>query len=284
MTEFKAIQMDCPHFLGSYAIGHVGQGVIGEGEQALRKHYHGNQYELTYILEGEGISYHDDIPQPVQAGDIFVSFPYEYHKVEVKNGSVIRQKFVTFSVNDGKYFEKLAHLWFINIAPDNRVFQDKHVGEIIDKIVEETEQNADYAEDMLALFLQELVLRLLRGMQAYEPQMLSTHPTQEDLCRHVAHYIDTHLFTIKNVSEVADAINYNYSYLSACFRKTTGQTINAYYSQKRLQTAKALIREQRMTLTEIARTLGYSGIYSFSKAFRDCFGIAPSEYRDKIRE
>ena len=106
MRNFPTIQIDRLKFLGAYSIGHAGQGIIGEGELTLRRHYHGNQYELTCILEGEGTSYHGNTPQHVQAGDIYVSFPLEYHKIEVTPGTIMRQCFVTFSVNSGKYFEK----------------------------------------------------------------------------------------------------------------------------------------------------------------------------------
>ena len=284
MRNFPTIQIDRLKFLGAYSIGHAGQGIIGEGELTLRRHYHGNQYELTCILEGEGTSYHGNTPQHVQAGDIYVSFPLEYHKIEVTPGTIMRQCFVTFSVNSGKYFEKLNHLWLDNIAPENRVFRDPYVPGLIEKIVGELQNNALYASDVLAVVMEEIILRVLRGMASYEPQGLTANTTAEDLCRHVSHYIDTHLYTIKHLSEVAEAVSYNYSYLSSCFKKTTGQTMTDYYVSRRLQAAKALIEEQTQSLTEIARTLGYSGIYSFSKAFRDYYGYPPREYQNSLKK
>ena len=57
-----------------------------------------------------------------------------------------------------------------------------------------------------------------------------------------------------------------------------------YYIHKRMQAAKALIYEQKSSLTEIARILGFSGIYSFSKAFRDYYGMSPRAYQNSLKE
>ena len=58
MQDFQTIQLDKLHFLDSYAIGHAGQGIIAEGKLTLPRHYHGSQYELTCILQGEGTAYY----------------------------------------------------------------------------------------------------------------------------------------------------------------------------------------------------------------------------------
>ena len=285
MQEFRTIQIDCLRYLGSYSMGHAGQGCVDDKTKFLPRHFHGNQYELTCILDGEGVAYCNDTPHEVHAGDVFVSFPYEYHRLEVKPGTVLYQRFVTFSVNAGNYFERLNHVWLDNIAPDKRTFRDAFVPLLIEEIAGELQKDDLYAAEVLENLLEAVILRMLRGMADKKPQSLSANPTAQDLCRHVQHYVNTHLFTLHSLTEVAEAVSYNYSYLSACFKKTTGQTITAYYTQKRLEAAKALIYEQQLSLTEIARKLGYSGIYSFSKAFRDFYGISPSDYRDrKLRE
>lgn len=284
MQNFQIIQLDKLHFLDSYAIGHAGQGIIAEGDLTLPRHYHGDQYELTCILEGEGTAYYNDIPHPIHAGDVFVSFPYEYHQIEVKPGSVIRQLFITFSVTGGKYIDQLNHLWLYNIAPEKRTFCDAHVPELIETVIEELQNGALYENEMLAAVTEELAIRILRGMAGFEVQTLPVNPTPNDLCRHIKHYISTHLFTMKSLSEVAVAVSYNYSYLSSCFKRTTGQTMTEYYIYKRMQAAKELIREKKSSLTGIARILGFSGIYSFSKAFRDYYGMSPRAYQNSLKE
>ena len=160
----------------------------------------------------------------------------------------------------------------------------RFVTRIIETVIEELQNGALYENEMLSAVTEELAIRILRGMAGFEVQTLPVNPTPNDLCRHIKHYISTHLFTMKSLSEVAVAVSYNYSYLSTCFKRTTGQTMTEYYIYKRMQAAKELIHEQKSSLTEIARILGFSGIYSFSKAFRDYYGISPRAYQNSLNE
>ena len=105
--------------------------------------------------------------------------------------------------------------------------------------------------------------------------------TQEDLCYQIMHYVDTHIYTMDSLSELADTTSYNYSYLSDLFKKVTGDTLQSYYQSRRLRAAQLLLRENKLKLGEIASLLRYSSIYAFSRAFKDRFGLSPSEYRKK---
>jgi AraC-like DNA-binding protein len=92
-------------------------------------------------------------------------------------------------------------------------------------------------------------------------------------------YIDTHIYTLSSLEELAEMTNYNYSYLSSLFHKTTSGMLTDYYRKRRLETARLLIEEGALKINEIASLLRYSSIYTFSRAFKDFFGVSPSQYK-----
>jgi AraC-like DNA-binding protein len=104
----------------------------------------------------------------------------------------------------------------------------------------------------------------------------------EILCYSIMRYIDANIFHIKNFTDISNYFNYNYSYLSKVFKQTTKTTILDYLSSKKLEHAKFLIDEGKLSLTKIAETLNYASIYSFSKSFKYHFGISPSEYKKNL--
>lgn len=57
-------------------------------------------------------------------------------------------------------------------------------------------------------------------------------------------------------------------------------TPNAYLISYRLSKAADLLRLTKMTITEIAYSVGFNGASYFAEAFRKCFHISPTEYRD----
>ena len=74
-------------------------------------------------------------------------------------------------------------------------------------------------------------------------------------------------------------MQYNYSYLSDLFCKVTSDTLLHYYRTRRLEAAKLLLSEGKLSVGEIADLLHYASIYTFSRSFKEAFDITPAQYR-----
>ena len=56
-----------------------------------------------------------------------------------------------------------------------------------------------------------------------------------------------------------------------------------YIIRIRLEECKTLLREGELPMGEIAEKMGFSSAQHFSKQFRSCFGISPSQYVRSLR-
>jgi len=79
---------------------------------------------------------------------------------------------------------------------------------------------------------------------------------------------------LQTLQELAPRFNYNYGYLSGLFKRTTGKTLSEYFHHRKMETAKALVLENKKSIGKIAEMLGYSP-YAFSKAFKVEYGVSP---------
>jgi len=70
----------------------------------------------------------------------------------------------------------------------------------------------------------------------------------------------------------------NYSYLSAAFKKQTGQTIVEAHARLRMGKAIEMMRKGNMIVSEISERLGYRNPYYFSRVFKKVLGESPSSY------
>jgi transcriptional regulator GlxA family with amidase domain len=57
-------------------------------------------------------------------------------------------------------------------------------------------------------------------------------------------------------------------------------TFRDYLVESRLDRARSLLTETTMTIHQIARALGYSDPFLFSRQFRSRYGLPPSHYRN----
>ena len=67
------------------------------------------------------------------------------------------------------------------------------------------------------------------------------------------------------------------------FRRMTGDTVIGYLARLRLKTARKLLREGNLSITEIAEELNFSSVHYFTRFFRKHENMSPSEYAGSIR-
>jgi AraC-like DNA-binding protein len=81
------------------------------------------------------------------------------------------------------------------------------------------------------------------------------------------------------VGDVAAKVALSRSAFSARFRELVGESPRRYITRTRLAHAAALLHTTDASLAEIATQAGYATEFSFSKAFKRTFGVAPGAYR-----
>jgi len=90
---------------------------------------------------------------------------------------------------------------------------------------------------------------------------------------------DLEYVTIEDLIRVA---GYSYYHFHRIFKAYTGESLKKYI--KRLQLEKALQQMQidKENITRIAMIAGYNTPSSFNKAFKEMFGVNPSEYKESL--
>lgn len=81
------------------------------------------------------------------------------------------------------------------------------------------------------------------------------------------------------VGAAAAEVALSRSAFAARFRELVGESPKRYITRARLAHGAALLHNTDASLAEIAERAGYSTEYSFGKAFKRTFGIAPGSYR-----
>lgn len=268
-----------PLYLDDISLIYLGRSGLGV---SIVEHMHGGVYELSVITEGSGRMYTGNIPAQVKKGDIYVSFPFEIHKVESDEEDPLAYDFLTFSVNSFRFAEELNKVWSQNISPSSRVIHNEKAIDLIDSILSEfnddNENRSPFSNEMLSALCNQMIVYILRGMKADSSEGSSINQSVSELCYKMMNYIDSHLYTLTSLNEMAKEMGYNYSYLSALFRKTTTLSLSYYYRVKRLETARLLLAENKKSISQVADLMNYSSIYSFSKSFKEHYGISPRKY------
>lgn len=83
-----------------------------------------------------------------------------------------------------------------------------------------------------------------------------------------------------NWSDVlAEAMHYEYNYLSNLFSSVEGITLEQYIIRQKIERVKELLFYDELNLSEIANKLGYSSVAHLSAQFKKVTGFTPSEMK-----
>jgi len=246
-------------------------------ETVIEKHAHLDWFELTIISGGTGIITTNDISTPVQEGDIYLSYPGDFHEILSSDKNPLKYDFFAFNTKNTFLKQKLQHI-MNTYTYENRVFQSSAVNYAVSSAIAEFSSKEKYSSELLSLIFEEILYLIIRSFDGEAIQRNINNLPANELCFQIMHYIDTHIYSIKSLASLSEKFSYNYSYLSNFFKKNTGYTISDYYQNRRLEAAKLLINAGGLKITNIAERLNYSSLYAFSKAFKKKYGIAPKSY------
>lgn len=83
---------------------------------------------------------------------------------------------------------------------------------------------------------------------------------------------------------LADQLKHSYGYLSNLFSEVTYTSIENFIILQKIEYAKQLIVNNRLSLTEIADKLNYSSVAHLSTQFKNTTGITPSQFSKIIEK
>ncbi len=83
-----------------------------------------------------------------------------------------------------------------------------------------------------------------------------------------------------NVDMLTQEVGISRAQLHRKMKEMTGISTSEFIRNIRLEQAARLLREQKINVTQVAYTVGFSNLAHFSTIFRKHFGVAPSEYVD----
>jgi AraC family transcriptional regulator len=109
-----------------------------------------------------------------------------------------------------------------------------------------------------------------------EPQILEDHAVCiEDVMR----YIREHITEPLDRETLADVAGFSVPHFHRVFTAHVGESAIGYVRRLRLERAARKLRMGAVDITEVALAAGYDTHAAFSKAFKQQFGLSPSEFR-----
>lgn len=102
-------------------------------------------------------------------------------------------------------------------------------------------------------------------------------------CAAVRRYIDEHFTESLSLDVLAEVAHVNKYHLAHTFQREYGISPISYLIMRRIRESRHMLENTNYSLSQIARSIGFSSPSYFSQSFHRSEGISPAEYRKRAR-
>lgn len=225
------------------------------------------------VLKGSGRFKYENQFVEIKQGDIFCLFPNEMYEYRTNPHDCLEMIWIAF---EGKQaLSILNKIGFQVDVPFINNILNKAIIQAAEKILDHF-RNKKFHEDFSRLVLSYHLFELLFN-QANEKKVL-LEKRNIDWLKKSIDYMEIHFAEMVSVEDIANYIGLHRSYFTTQFKKEMGIAPIDYLQKLKMRKAVEMIEKSVFNLTEIAHSLGYSDLYSFSRAFKKFYRIPPSHY------
>ncbi|MBE7722817.1 MAG: AraC family transcriptional regulator [Lacrimispora celerecrescens] len=94
-------------------------------------------------------------------------------------------------------------------------------------------------------------------------------------------YIEEHLNEEIQIEELAETAVLSLFYYQRLFARLVKTSVREYIKLRRLAKSLTMLRDKENRIMDIAMEYGFGSHVTFTRAFKETYGITPSQYRDK---
>lgn len=249
-------------------------------------------WEMVYVDRGKIIAFADGITYSLEEGQAIFHKPGVLHSNISNKDEANNMLVISFSCTNEcmDYFEKhniftldktsktLLSL-FMQEAQNalGKISNDYHDDSPLDF------SNAQFGSAQLMKFhYVEFLVKLIRDSAQIPPDTLYHPFPHHAWAELVVAYLKQNIYSSINLNDICENFAIRKSRLSVLFKEYTGKSPMHFYADLKIDAAKKLLRENTLSVSEIAEKLNYSGINNFSRAFKEATGFAPTKYRNSI--
>ena len=130
--------------------------------------------------------------------------------------------------------------------------------------------------------LLQILASMMEEHHILHPDATTNEYAHQVYLEHALSYIRDHQSEPIKVSDIAQHVGIDRSYLSTIFKHSLGLSPQEYLVQYRMDQACLMLQDPNRKISAIAQEVGYSDALAFSKIFRKYKGESPSAYREHL--
>ena len=230
---------------------------------------------ISYVLKGEVTFKIHRRTHILYPGMILGHCPGVLHSSTSTPGNIFHGIFVVFAGTDA---DDLMAKSTLTAAGTVRIENPGKIMFLMQSIFDESMNKAEHSQQICSSLLRTVLLMAGSHKDAQNPS--SAKATYLE-CKK---FINENFSEIASISEMAHSCGWNSIYIARLFKRFSNLKPNEYLSRLKLNKAAALLGDTEHGIEDIALETGFSDRYTFSRKFKNFYGLSPNQYRKNMQK
>ena len=290
ISSFEKIHQTISHGKKTFpfSIYHV---LIPDWMKKYPFHWH-DEFEMIYILKGQGIFSVNGFKNVCQAGDLIIVPPGSIHSIDQNQNDFVEYFNIIFSLSlleenpESHCFRNyLSQLSENDCMKELFLRSDSPVCRRLSPLVCDliSYGHAEYSgyEMIIKARLYEIIYILYNENLNDKKTSPQNQREKENALRlkKILSYMKEHFAEKITIKEVSEITSLSESRFMTFFKNQTGTSFIKYLNDYRLEAAAEQLLQTRKSVTQIALENGFENISYFVRAFKSKYNCTPHEYR-----
>lgn len=265
-----------------FSIAFAGNTILPAGKyQAPYVH---NIHAIHYIVRGAGVYVMNNVKYTLEPGAVMVFVPetkFEWWIADTEDVEIyhIRFDYQLIFKEKQEWVSGSPDCWLAPLRGMLMSLRPAEVRRCFEHVFHHWKAYDSLSVYRCNLAFRELWLVLIENI--YDQQYSSDADTAiQFTCR----YIADHFHTPLTVEHLAKSAGLSTGYYSRQFKRMTGFSPKDYIIGLRVSKAKELLGESGLSVTHIAKLVGYEDEFYFSRIFKRVTGMTPSSYAKQSKK
>lgn len=231
-------------------------------------HFHKN-YEIIYIMKGKAICSVNNRTKTLEAGDFAFCLSNEVHSIKsIGEATIWIGVFSEDFIHEFKKYQS-------GKTGSNFSFRcsESFMNYLMENLIKEEPSDIFVIKSCLYALCSEYLRQI---------PLTEKKDKQTAIMENVVDYIENHYKKPLSLSDLAEALGYEYCYFSKIFNRMFSMSFNNYINTYRFNEACEMLTCTNMPITEVSYESGFQSIRSFNNTFKRLAGVSPSEYKKML--
>ncbi|MFZ4453892.1 AraC family transcriptional regulator [Salibacterium aidingense] len=250
--------------------------IIRSGRNKAKSHYHIGPRFIPYfsihcVLKGTGTYIDEDKEYSIKSGDAFCLYSNHIHSYFTDPNDPLEMFWIAF---DGQQAASILNQ--IEVDRENTYIHNilsLNTRTTIENLIDLFQHYHSYKYFKKLSYFYQLI------DDFYEAKNKNKGACPHDWIQESMNYMNLHYAEGITITDVARHVGASRTHFSNTFTKAVGSSPYKYLQEKIMTKATTLLESSRYNISEIALSLSFSDVYSFSRAFKNYYNVSPSEYK-----